>query len=283
MSLFLFVCYHPLGSGEISGSRKVSTTLVRCTDGALATYQHSAAFFTFTILMVTAAFHVRTDYSAKKISLSAGSLEMSQTVSLLTFIPLLYPLAIRAKRSDYSGRPQLYLLFIFLCALPLVYITFSRLIKMCSPPLKNLPLTNPVQWEQLTAACYSPSTLVPAYERKVSAILMLVESFIVLALALYEVSTMCLSRRRCIPLQKGKKDLLRGSLYLGLLPLFACSQAVALMRLWNEQKWMARHANYEFAADTWGFGQIAAVMVWAPVLIEPVCMWTDKKPRGAPS
>jgi hypothetical protein len=43
---------------------------------------------------------------------------------------------------------------------------------------------------------------------------------------------------------------------------------------------MAEFVDYKFTADTWSFGQIAAVMVWAPVLIEPVYIWTDNHPRG---
>jgi hypothetical protein len=64
---------------------------------------------------------------------------------------------------------------------------------------------------------------------------------------------------------------------LGLLPLPAISQVFALARLRNEQKGMAEFVGLSFTADSWGFGQIAALLVWAPILIEPFCAWMGNR------
>ena len=232
-------------------------------------------------------FRARGDYGASRVELSGGSSQLGWTVSLLTFIPLLYPLVIKPIEG-HSGliRPHLNMLFIFGCGILHGYIALSRLLSYISPPLTGIPLSGP-EWEFLGHICYDPATKLSGRELNVSNISALAESLIVLLLAFYKfvaifgpsngrVSKWLSSQERLCTV----RDILRPILYLGAFPLFAISQGYALIRMRREQKGIAHHVGNDFTADEWSFGQIASLLIWMPVLVEPVCVLLEIRHQG---
>jgi hypothetical protein len=262
-------------------------------EGALNTHQNSAVFFALTIQLTTVIFRVRGDYGAVSVGLSGGSLEMGWTVSLLTLVPLLYPLVIEVKEGSALTRPHLNLLFILFCTLLHGDIALSRLSSAISPPLTGIPLSKQ-EWAFLVDTCYSPSIKISDYELRVSTIVALVESFVVISLAFYKAITIFIPPKKALGvflapllvstgLREKRKKIIRPMLYLGILPLFAVSQVYALMRLRREQFGIAQHVGYEFTVDEWSFGQIASLLIWMPVLVELGYVWVESRWKGVVS
>ena len=264
-----------------------SSKYVKCLEGALNTYQNSAIFFAFIIQITTTIFRARGDYGAKRVGLSGGSSQLGWVVSLLTFIPLLYPLVIRSMKGEPGLiRPQLNMLFILGCGILHGYIALSRLWSYTSPPLTGIPLSGP-EWEFLGRVCYDPATKLSDRELNALSISALVESLVVLLLAFYKlIAVFGPSNGRIsgwVSSQKllgSLRERLRPILYLAILPLFAISQGYALIRMRREQKGMAQHVGYEFTADEWSFGQIASLLIWMPVFVEPVCIFLETRHQG---
>jgi hypothetical protein len=279
LSLSLFLCYWH------RNSRLIPTKLVRqYLKGAMNSYQTSSIFFTFTIQTVTVIFRACKDYNTGNVRLTGGSLEVGMTVSLLTFIPLLYPLAL-GKQSYRHGfkRPHLNLLFISFCAFPHAYIALSRFISACSPLKSSGISLSEDEMGDLYHRCYIASSRISNKELMVSGGIALAESFIVLALAFYEVSTICSTPGKRFDGEgttEGQYGLLRPVVYLVALPLFAVTQVLALTRLLSEQRGVAEVSGFKFAADIWSFGQFAALAVWIPVLAEPAFMWAESRWEG---
>lgn len=194
------------------------------------------------------------------------------SVSLLILIPLFYPLALSETLFKRQGlnRHGLNISFIFLCGVLHLYILLSRLYAFASPKISRTILTTS-EWAFLDETCHKPGTKLSDQERNVSAIIFFVGSPIMLLLALYKLVSTTIKRNtksKHFPFSMSCRKWIRILLYFAVLPVIAVTQVWSILRLQKEQKAMADFIGSEYSDNTWSFGQIIAVLIWAPVIVE---------------
>lgn len=57
-------------------------------------------------------------------------------------------------------------------------------------------------------------------------------------------------------------------LWVLLIGLLTAGMVLGLAMMWRQRRHLRSLARDEFEDDQWGFGQIAALTIWVPVLVE---------------
>ncbi|KAL4926662.1 uncharacterized protein BDV17DRAFT_268878, partial [Aspergillus undulatus] len=60
-----------------------------------------------------------------------------------------------------------------------------------------------------------------------------------------------------------------------LIGLLVAGMVVGLTMMWRQRRHLRSLARDDFADDEWGFGQIAALTIWAPILVELIYVLND--------
>lgn len=243
--------------------------------GALETYQSCSIFFSASIQLVTVIFHARKDFGGgiKNMTIISGhEIEIGWSVSLLIFVPLFYQFSVP---DTFLKRRGLNVLFVSLCGLFHLYIFLSRVYAFSAPEPVGTVVSQP-ELDALQTRCRQPERTLSNYERKVSAIIYFTGSSLLSLVLLYKSTAM--TKKVLLRYHAPYHKKARGFFYFAILPLIAFSQIWFILRVRMEQKEMAKYLGLDFLDDNWGFGQIIALLIWMPVVVEYLYRYYSKQP-----
>jgi hypothetical protein len=61
-----------------------------------------------------------------------------------------------------------------------------------------------------------------------------------------------------------------------LIGMMTVGMVIGLVMVWRQRNHLRTVVGNEFGDDTWGFGQVAAMFIWAPIPVEVVLLLSGK-------
>ena len=298
LAISLLRLHHRPGSQQ-AGNTKL---LDRCTIVAVRgcnSFRDCATFFTFSIQLACITVLSRLDFGISANGMGDSTAKITWAVSLLTILPLMYiafnssllrePLA--APMSDSTGqknkvsREQLRFFLFVICWLLSIYPFLSRMMETFGPSSigGNNQVISTSDWTVIQAACTNNVRAVTSRELVAMDFSNVAGSLWVFVLVLTKVIWHAMQRQheqsRLVQYIRGrwsKRISQNASLSIVLfitLPTIAVSQIWIIFRMRNFQQQVSKASgNYDSDGD-WTFGQIAAVTVFVPVLVECWFTW----------
>jgi hypothetical protein len=261
-----------------------------------------AIFLTFSIQIAVTLVLIRTNYGINTNGTGAFTLQITWTVSLMSLLPLMYALFMPGlfEVDQHTTQPQiddqvpsekkheermarsLRLCLYILCWMLSIYPFVSSLLNKFGPSqIGDGPGTaiSTHDWGIIESICFDGVKRIEVSEARVmDAFLLATWLFVYLSSAgrlLYLAFGECCSDREIIdspaPKNITKKIVERAHLLILLLvPFFTIGQAWTYLRLQAAQMEMASKSNNSDSDRQWSFGQVVAVSVFAPVVVEAV-------------
>jgi hypothetical protein len=271
---------------------------------SLEVFHDCATFLTFSIQIAAIVVLVKVDFGLGTANMGDATVRITQAVSALTLLPLTYVMVLLHHTSDAdvgfelpaehvsSNRPtretaKRFGLFV-LCWLLSLYPFYSKMNSVFGPS-KIGPVISHEQFAAIEKICYQGVRVVSdAEDRFMTAVAII--AFIPLSLLacgrvvvlgvrkhhaqsrIYLRVAMALQSERVA--RRFRQALV---LSLGLIPLLACGLLWTVVRDQNFQKEMTAAAGNDFADGQWTFGQVVAVTVFVPVLVEAWCLFGEQR------
>jgi hydrogenase-4 membrane subunit HyfE len=61
-----------------------------------------------------------------------------------------------------------------------------------------------------------------------------------------------------------------------LIGLMTAGMVLGLVMMWRQRNHLRSVAGMQFEDDAWGFGQVAALFIWAPIPVEFLYIFLDR-------
>jgi hypothetical protein len=252
-----------------------------------------AVFFAISIQISCVVVLVRKDFGISANGLGGLTVQITWAVALLCMLPLLYPMFILG----YTDRPRTnYRLFLFCgCWLLFLYIFISQMIGDFGPSQIG-PGAGPGEattiladeWNNLTSLCLSGVAYLSVEEQKVLGDFGAAGSIIIstygLSCLLWFITTRQFPKQEkairhrlsSIFPENGQKRYMIGCLNI-VIPLLTIPQLWGVLRLRAIQKGLASATGGVYVDNQWTFGQVVAVMIFAPVFTEVGYLWIQER------
>ena len=265
-----------------------------------SSFYDCAIFFTFSIQLACIVVLARLDFGISANGMGDSTAKITWAVSLLTIIPLTYvafnPCLLRESQSVHpsnlkdqkskDGKEQLRFLLFAVCWLLFIYPFLSRMIETFGPSAiggkKATISTN--EWDVIATTCTAGVDAVSSQEVIAMDFFSVAGSVFVFLAALTKTIWLALQRHhkdaRLVRRVRGwwvNKSCGEPSrlaiLFFVAIPTIALSQLWTIFRLRSLQRQIAQNAGNDDADSQWTFGQIAAVTIFIPVVVEGCFAW----------
>ena len=302
LGLVLGLTLHVLRHKQSRSRPRVSSTLRRYTVVAKRGRQcfyDCATFFTFSIQVACIVVLARLDFGISANGMGASTAEITWAISLLTMLPLTYvafnPDLLREPvAQDVSGqvkkglvdrREQLRFLLFTLCWVLFMYPFLSRMIETFGPSMigGNDKVISTNDWDTIAEVCIAGVDQITSQETTAMNIFSVVGSLFICLLTVVKIIWLAIRR------QHGKSRVVRYvqdrwlriasvNQYLSIalflaVPTLAISQLWTAFRLRSYQKEISQVSGNQDSDGQWTFGQIAAVTIFVPVMVECWFSW----------
>ncbi|KAI9677877.1 MAG: hypothetical protein M1829_002374 [Trizodia sp. TS-e1964] len=256
-------------------------------------YFSCAVFFTAAIQIACVAVIVRKDFGISADGLGGLTVEVCWAVALLTMLPLVYSVFIPSRSTQDSesenGDPYgddssgLQFFLFSICWMMYFYTFVSRMIdNYANQDVTSrtgddgMPIISAEEWSILGDICLSGVEELSDKENTVVNLFGIAGSIIISVLTVGRLLVWVLDT--CIP---SLQDNINKSRAIGklthtiipwglmfLIPIIGVVQIWAVIRLKSTQESLANSSGNPYADNHWAFGQIVAVVSFAPVLVE---------------
>lgn len=251
-----------------------------------------AAFFAISIQISCVVVLVRKDFGISANGLGGLTVQITWSVALLCMLPLLYPMFILS----YTDRDRTnYRLFLICgCWLLFFYPFISQMIGDFGPSQigrgagpGGATIITADEWNTLTSLCLSGVEYLSAAEQKVLSDFGAAGSIAISTYGLVSLLWFIMTKKfpeqekairhkfsSAFP-QKERKRYTLGCLTI-LILLLTIPQLWAVLRLRGIQKGLANATGDVYVDNQWTFGQVVAVMIFAPVFTEVGYLWIQE-------
>lgn len=252
-----------------------------------------AVFFAISIQISCVVVLVRKDFGISANGLGGLTVQITWAVALLCMLPLLYPMFILLytdkERNDYR-------LFLFCgCWLLFFYTFISQMIGDFGPSQVGrgaggggATIITTDEWNSLTSLCLTGVKYLSAAEQRVLSDFGAAGST---AISTYGLLCLiwCITTKRfpnqakelrqklsSISTETRRRQYTLGCLNL-VVPLLTIPQLWGVLRLRGIQRELANTTSNVYVDNQWTFGQVVAVMIFAPVLTEVGYLWLQER------
>lgn len=264
-----------------------------------SSFYDCAVFFTFSIQLACIVVLTRFDFGFSASGMGDSTAKITWAVSLLTILPPMYvafnPGLLREPLPDHANtlknqkskdrKEQLRFLLFALCWLLFIYPFLSRMMETFGPSAigGKSQVISTSEWNVIEAACTAGVDVVSNQEILAMDFFSVAGSVFVCLVALTKIIWLAVQRhhqdsrlvQRVRDLWSRKSSQLsRMSIVLFIaLPIIAVSQLWTVFRLRKFQQQIAYNAGNDDSDSQWTFGQIAAVTIFVPVVVESCFAW----------
>lgn len=250
------------------------------------TFADSAGFFSASVQIACMIVLVRKDFGISATGFGGFTVQITWAVAVICILPLLYPLLILEPNQEIRKRKN-YRLFLF-CAswLPFCYTCISQLIGDFAPTQVGqgagsggVTIITFEEWDALTALCLTGVGTLSDKEQKVLSCFGAAASILVSGYGLLSVMWLIgtrqwpekmkeLTNRMPRPLSENQRAMFLIGISAVVIPLLTIPQLWGIVRLRGMQKTLSDASGSAYADNQWTFGQVTAVMLFAPVFTE---------------
>lgn len=262
-----------------------------------SSFYDSAIVFAFAIQIASIVVLARLNFGATASGMGDSTARITWSISLLTLIPLMYvvcmPRLLRGQQDSANGlerkqepREKLRFLLFTVCCLLFQYPLFSRMISMYGPSLIG---TGPHQvvstsdWNTIETTCIPNDvrSITNAESMAMSVFGVGGSLFISLFIVIKLVWLAAQKQHGDVRLVQSIRNRYSKSSFRGIrwsaalfifLPVLAISQIWTILRLRQQQLQISKAAGNPDLDGEWTFGQVAAMTIFMPVLVE--CWYT---------
>lgn len=276
--LLLYILKHLPGANPTSPSHRHLKIAIR----VCSCYQACATFFAFSTQLACLVILLEYRFNIGVADIGYSTTNIAEAVSLLTLLPLIYiafqPSLLRdnhatGHKNDDHAQTLRFVLFV-LCWILHIYPFSSRMYHAFGPKSGELSITESSQIKNL---CFTDVDGSARSEVSAMRFFAVTGHFLVSLLTVAKISrpmvkSLFKSPRlaQWIPnsIQSLGRKVPFGALLFILLPALAISQIWTILRIQSIQKEISESAGNEDADGKWNFGQIVAVTLFSPVLVE---------------
>ena len=266
-----------------------------------SSFHDCAIFFTFSIQLACIVVLARLDFGISASGMGDSTAKITWAVSLLNILPPMYvafnPGLLREPLPDHpravkdqklkDRKEQLRFLLFALCWLLFVYPFLSRMMETFGPSAiggkSEVISTN--EWNVIEAACTTNVEVLSNNETIAMDFFSVTGSVVVCLLVLSKIIWLAVQRHnqeswlvqrvhRLLRKNSSQQSRLPIVLFIAI-PIIAASQLWTVFRLRRFQNQIARNAGNADSDSQWTFGQIVAVTVFVPVIVECCFAWLD--------
>ncbi|KAI9724105.1 MAG: hypothetical protein M1812_000824 [Candelaria pacifica] len=266
----------------------------------LSVFFDNAIFFTFAIQTAAIVVLARLNFGVTASGLGDSTVKITWAISLLTMLPPMYSIYIPTlfhpadeeistdKRSiEKSKEPLRFFLFV-ICWLLSVYAFLSRMITSFGPSKIGDNKDSVIaldDWAKIEAACYANVRIRSNTEERAIEVFGVAGSLFISLLVVLKLIWLASQRQhadsklvkaiqhRIQQTKRLRKPFWLPVVLLLVLPLLAISQIWTILRLQQLQSHMASLAGNSDTDGQWTFGQVVAVILFMPVLVECWFQW----------
>lgn len=293
-TLLLRVKNEPKGAQQKLLDRCVSVVRRGC-----SSFHDCAVFFTFSIQLACIVVLARFDFGISASGMGDSTAKITWAVSLLTILPPMYvafnPGLLREPLPDHAStlqsqkskdrKEQLRFLLFALCWLLFIYPFLSRMMETFGPSAigGKSQVISTSEWNVIETSCTAGVNVVSNREILAMDFFSVAGSIFVCLVAMTKIIWLAVQRhhkdsrlvQRVRDLwSKKSSQLSRLSIVLFVvLPIIAVSQLWTIFRLRRLQQQIAQNAGNSDSDSQWTFGQIAAVTIFIPVVVECRFAW----------
>lgn len=261
----------------------------------LRSFFNAAAFFSIAVQIATISLLVQKDFGIATSDFGAIEAQIAQAVSVVSLLPLLYPALILSSIDSSRSNPRLFLLN--LAAALSFYPFLSRNLHAFGPD-DSRPIgdgsgsdVSTADWTKVERLCFADGldalrddtlyAAIPPLELAASLVVYLATLWQMGGLVGAHYSPVKDQKRHAVVVGAGRVVLwrrrvgewLRGHrLWAALLMLVPLGLAAPLLwvifHLRGLQEELARNVDEDYGGNNWGFGQIVAVVLYLPVVVD---------------
>lgn len=262
-------------------------------------YYDCAIFFTFSIQLACVVVLARLDFGVSASGMGDSTAKITWAISLLTMLPVMYvafnsdllrePLSITktsGKRQKIKDRKeQLRFLLFVVCWVISIYPFLSRMIETFGSSMMggNNAVISTSEWNSVQAVCLADANSITQKEMTAMDFFAVAGSLLVCLPTLTKIVWLAIQRQhgdsrlvdyvqKYLLRRKGQKNRLLMALFIAI-PVIAISQLWTILRLRGFQQQVSQASGNQNIDGQWTFGQIAAVTIFVPVLVECWFAW----------
>jgi len=257
-----------------------------------------AIYFAASIQIACVVVLVRKDYGISADGLGGLTVQITWAVALLSLLPLLYPLVMfnifvteasekELEEAETSWTRHEFRFYLFsACWVLFLYTFVSRMIGDFAPSQVGqgagpggTTIINTTDWNTLNELCYTgvqqltynETMVIEGFGTAGSIILSLfiICPFLWTILQSLDLSVVRLVERKFLVAWKNRSiQSLAPRAILVLIPLLTVPEMWGVFRIRDVQKALTNAMGVEYTDNQWTFGQIVAVVIFAPVIVE---------------
>ena len=259
-------------------------------------FHDCAVFFTFSIQLACIVVLARLDFGVSADGLGDSTAKITWAISLLTMLPITYvafnPDLLRYQSAEALSRSQkskdrkeqLRFLLFAVCLLLFIYPFLSRMTETFGPSLigGNSKVISTSEWNIIQSMCVANVDPITSKEVVAMDVFSVAGSLFVCLLGLTKVIWLATKRHheqsQFVQYVQNCNSKWRNSTQLALalfvlVPIIAVSQLWTIFRLRRFQEQVSANSNNADLDTQWTFGQIVAVTIFVPVLVECWFTW----------
>ena len=295
----LYILLLRVNNGEKNAHQELLDRYISMLRQGCSSFYDCAVFFTFSIQLACIVVLARLDFGISASGMGDSTAKITWAVSLLTILPLMYvafnPGLLREPQPDHAStlngqkrrdrKEQLRFLLFALCWLLFVYPFLSRMMETFGPSAiggkGQVISTN--EWNVIATACTAGVDAISNPEILAMDFFSVAGSVFVCLLALTKIIWLAIQRHHkdSRVVQQARKFWSKNSVRLSRLsialfitiPVIAVSQLWTVFRLRRFQQQIAQNAGNYDSDSQWTFGQIVAVTIFVPVVVECCFAW----------
>jgi len=242
---------------------------------------------------------VRRDFGINANGLGGITTQIVWAIALLCMMPLIYPLVVLG---CISGEKEGYRFFLFCGCWVLFFYTFiSQMIGEFAPSQigegagsGGATIITDDEWNKLTDLCLSGVQVMTTLEQKILTVFGAAGSLVVSTYGLIRLlwfigerqwpnKTMIIRNGACSKLSRDRRMFYTVIAWVILLTILTVPQFWGVFRLRGIQKDLANATSNAYVDNQWTFGQVVAVMIFAPVFTEVGYHLIQESGRVAPA
>lgn len=259
-------------------------------------FHDCAVFFTFSIQLASIVVLARLDFGISASGMGDSTAKITWAISLLTMLPITYvafnPGLLRYKSAETSSRSQksrdrkaeLRFLLFALCLLLFIYPFLSRMMETFGPIMigGNSNIISTSEWDIIQSMCLANVDPITSKEVVAMDVFGVAGSLFVCSLGLTKVIWLALKKHhgqsRFVQYFHNQCSKWRDSTQLALalfvsVPIIAVGQLWTIFRLRRFQEQVSANSANVDSDTQWTFGQIVAVTIFLPVLVDCGFTW----------
>ena len=266
-----------------------------------SSFHDCAAFFTFSIQLACIVVLARLNFGVSASGMGDSTAKITWAISLLTMLPTMYvafnPELLRERSANSSiktnpkdqkskdRKEQLRFLLFALCLLLFMYPFLSRMMETFGPSMigGSNQVISTAEWDVIQAICVANVPSVTNGEDIAMDFFSVAGSLFVCSLGLAKVIWLAIQRQHADSRLvhyirerwlKGRSQESQLSIAMFIaIPIIAVSQLWTMFRLRTFQEQVSQSSGNQDSDGQWTFGQIAAVTIFVPVLVECWFTW----------